>query len=135
MAFSHGKDAQVTIDSNNLSAYISDSTFNQSVDSHDVTAYGATNKAYIDGLIDGTFSVSGHYDDTKTTGPRDVLQGLLGGGAITILRQPEGTGSGLAQDSFSAIITSYEETAPVDDNIQWSADFQITGAVTVTVQV
>lgn len=134
MAFVHGKGTVVTVDSNALTSYISDSTFSQSVDAHDVTAYGATNKAYIDGLIDGTFSIEGHYDDTKTTGPRDVLQGLEGGGAITVVRQPEGAGTGKAQDSFSAILTAYDESSPVDDKISWSAEFQITGAVTSTVQ-
>jgi hypothetical protein len=57
-----------------------------------------------------------------------------GNAAVTILRQPEGTGTGLPQDSFSAILTSYVETNPVEEKISFSADFQVTGDVTTTAQ-
>ena len=33
--------------------------------------------------------------------------------------RPEGTGSGLPQDSFLAVITGYEETAPVAGYRLW----------------
>lgn len=134
MAFIHGKDTLITVDSNDLSAFTNSSDFSQSSDSHDVTAYGATNKAYQAGLIDGTFSMAGIYDNAAG-GPRTVLQALqVAGAAFTIIRQPEGAGTTLDQDSFSAIITSYEESSPVDDMINWTADFQISGVVTSTAQ-
>jgi len=134
MAFFHGKGTVVNVDGNDLSAFTSSSEFDQSADTHDVTAYGDDNRAYIAGLIDGTFSMEGHYDD-GAAGPRAILQPLLGAAAVTVLRQPEGVGTGLAQDSFSGVLTSYNESAPVDDKISWSAEFQISGAVTSTDQI
>lgn len=134
MARKHGRLTNISIDANDMSTYIDSSDFNVSVDSHDVTAYGDTNRQYIDGLIDATFSCSGHYDDAAG-GPDTILRPLLGGGAITIIRQPEGTGSGLPQQSFSAIPTSYDESNPVDGQITFSADFQVTGTITTTAQV
>ena len=134
MAFIHGRNTVITVDANDLSAFTSSSDFNQPVDTHDVTAYGDANRNYIAGLIDGTFSMEGHYDDSATS-PRDILQPLAGAAAFTIVRQPEGVGSGFAQDSFSAVLTSYSESSPVDDKISWSAEFQITGAVTSTAQI
>lgn len=133
MARIHGKNTVITIDGTDMSSFIDDSTFSQSGDVHDTTAYGQDNRSYIGGLIDGTFSISGHYDD-GTDNPRDAIPALLGGAAVTIVRSPEGTGTGLAQDSFSAICTSYDESSPVDDKISFSADFQITGAITITDQ-
>ena len=135
MAFIHGKDTNVSVDSNDLSAYTNSSDYNPTTDSHDVTAYGASGHAYQGGLTAGTFTMSGFYDDTASTGPRAVLQDIQqAGAAVTVVRQPEGTGSGLPQDSFSALCTSYRESNPVADMISWTADFQISGAVTDTAQ-
>ena len=97
--------------------------------------YGLDGKRYASGLTDGTFSMEGFYDDAAASTPRLVLAPLLGGAAVTVLRQPEGAGSGLAQDSFSAIVTSYEESSPVDDMVAWSAELQISGDVDQTDQV
>ena len=134
MARIHGKNTVLTVDSNDISTYTNDSTFTGNTDVHDTTGYGADSKEYIAGLTDGTFTCSGTYDDAAG-GPRGVLKPLqVAGTAITVVRQPEGAGTGNAQDSFSAIITSYEESAAVDDVIQWTCDFQISGDVTATAQ-
>lgn len=133
MAFRHGKDTVISIGGTDYSAFISDSTFNTSQDTHDVTAYGDSGHEYIVGLTDGTFSCSGHYDNGATGTPAVDFPGF-GATAQTILVQPEGAGTGNAQRSFSAVLTSYEEGMPVDDKISWSADFQISGAVTYTDQ-
>jgi len=133
MARKHGRNTNINIDGNDMSTYIDASDFNVSVDSHDVTAYGDDNRQYIDGLIDATFTCSGHYDD-DAGGPDTILRPLLGAGAITIIRQPEGTGTGLAQQSFSAIPTAYDESNPVDGQVTFSADYQVTGAITLTAQ-
>lgn len=133
MARKHGRNTNISIDGNDMSTYISSSDFNVSVDTHDTTAYGDDNRTYIDGLIDATFSCDGHYDDAAG-GPDTILRPLLGGGEITIIRQPEGTGTGLAQQSFSALPTAYDETNPVDGKISFSAEFQVSGAITTTAQ-
>jgi hypothetical protein len=75
------------------------------------------------------------YDSTAATGPRAVFHAVKAlNAAVTCLRQLEGTGTTKPQDSFSAILTSYVETAPVADMIKWKADFQVTGDVDSTAQ-
>lgn len=135
MAFVHGKDTVVTVDSNDLSAFTNTSEFNPTADSHDVTTYGQTGHVFQAGLTNGTFTMAGTYDNTASTGPRAVLQPLVGADNVTVVRQPEGAGSGLPQDSFLAQLTGYTESSPVADMVSWSADFQVSGAVDSTPQV
>lgn len=129
MAFKHGKDTVVDVDGNDLSAFTNTSEFSPSTDSHDVTTYGKDGHVYEGGLTDGTFTMGGTYDDGGS-GPRGVLLALKGTSSkVTVIRQPEGAGSGLPQDSFDGLLTSYVETNPVADMIAWSAEFQISGDV------
>lgn len=134
MAKIHAKNTYVSVDANDLSTYTDSSDINRSTDTHDTTCYGADSHAYSEGLADGTFSMGGTYDSTASTGPRAVLNALIGAAAVTVIRRPEGTGSGLPQDSFSAICKSYVETNPVTDMVKWTAEFQISGDVDSTAQ-
>jgi hypothetical protein len=128
MTFIHGKNTITKVGSTDISAYVKTSNFEQTADVHDVTGGGATGHAKQGGLLDGKFTCGGTYDNTASTGPRAKLQPLLGT-TQTIIRQPEGTGTGKAQDSFSAVVSKYAESAPVDDMITWSAEFEISGTV------
>lgn len=134
MAYKHGKDTFVSVAGTDLSQYTMSSEFSRSVDTHDVTGYGSSSKSFIGGLTDATFSMEGNYNDTAGTGPRAVLNANVDGDAIAIIRRPEGTGSGLPEDSFNAILTSYVETSPVADRVTWSAEFQVSGDVTSSTQ-
>lgn len=133
MSFIHGKDTVVKLDDNDLSAYTNTSTIEETADSHDVTCYGEDNHVYFGGLKDGTASLSGIYDNTASTGPRAVIQPLIGT-VVTLIRQPEGAGSGKPQDSVSVLVTKYNETNPVADMVTWSCDLQLSGAVDSTAQ-
>lgn len=137
MAFIHSKNTVVTIDSADMSAYITGSSeVDRGAETHEVTAYGDDSKAYNPGLNEAKFSVDGTFDTTATTGVRDKMISIYeGNAAVTIVWQPEGTGSGLVQDSCSAIMTKFTQTAPVNDMIAWSAEFQISGDITTTDQV
>ena len=135
MSFKHGKDTVVKVDSTDLSAYTNESEFTKGLDTHDVSAYGDEAHKFGVGLNTGAFTMGGTYDSTASTGPRAKLNTVYAAkAAVTILRQPEGTGSMLPQDSFSAILTSYKESNPVADMIKWTADWQVTGDVTTTAQ-
>jgi hypothetical protein len=131
--FVHGRNTVFKVATKDLSPVTKTSSFEYSADVHDVTGYGATGHAKQGGLTDGKFTASGTYDSTAVTGSRVVLEPLVGT-TVAILRQPEGTATGKPQDSFSAVLSKYVETNPVDDMITWSADFEISGAVTTTVQ-
>lgn len=133
MVFIHGKDTYVSVNAVDLSAFTNTSEFTRSADSHDVTTYGKDSHVFQGGLGNATFTMSGTYDN-GATGPRDTLEPLVGT-VTTVVRRPEGTGSGLPQDSFSGLLTSYVETNPVADMVAWSAEFQVSDDVTSTNQV
>ena len=133
MAFVHGKNTVITVATTDLSAYTDSSELERSGDSHDVTTYGNSAHRKAGGLLDGSFKMSGTYDNTASTGPRGKLEPLLGT-ICAVVRQPEGAGTGKAQDSFDALLTKYVETSPVADMVKWSAEFEIDGDVDSTPQ-
>lgn len=134
MGFQHGKDTEVTVGGTDLSAFTSQSDYNPTADSHDVTTYGKDGHVFAPGLTNGTFTMSGTYANSTSTSPRLTLQPLIGAAVTTVVRKPEGTGSGKPQDSFSGLCTSYTESNPVAGMIAWTANFQISGDVTTSTQ-
>lgn len=133
MAFRHGKSTVFKIASTDLSAFVNSVEVKRAADSHDTTCYGATGHAYAGGLTDGTVSVKGVYDDADSANPRITFQGALGT-TLAWTYQAAGTASGAPQLTGNAVLTAYEESAPVADMVTWSAELQITGAVTTTDQ-
>lgn len=133
MAFIHGKNTVIKVETADLSGYTDSSELGRKADSHDVTTYGNDSHRKAGGLLDGTFKMSGTYDNTAMTGPRAKLEPLLGT-VCAIIRQPEGTGSSKPQDSFDALMTDYTETSPVADMVKWSCEFEIDGDVDSTAQ-
>jgi hypothetical protein len=136
MAFMHGKNTFISVGGADLSAYTNASEIGRKREVHQVTTYGKDAHVKSKGLKDGTFSMSGTYDNTAGTGPRAVLLAAYedDDNLIEIIRRPEGTGSGKPQDRFDAACTSYTETNPVADMVTWSADFEISDLVNTTAQ-
>ncbi len=132
MAFVHSKNTFISLNGSDLSAFTNTSEFGRKADKHDTTTYGKNDHTYEGGLGDGSFSMGGIYDST-TTGPRDVIEPLIGS-VVTLIRRPEGTGSGKPQDSVSVLVEEYVETSPVADFVQWSCTLQPSDAVTSTNQ-
>lgn len=132
MAFVHGKDTFLSLAGNDLSAFCNTSELSRKSDKHDVTTYGKDDHVYAGGLGDGTASIGGIYDN-GATGPRDVIEPLIGT-VVTLIRRPEGTGSGLPQDSVSVLVEEYVETSPVADMVTWTVSLQLSDAVTSTNQ-
>lgn len=132
MAFTHGKDTYISINSVDLSAFCNTSTFTRGGNKHDTTTYGKDDEVFSAGLGKGSFSCGGIYDN-GSSGPRDTLEPLVNT-VTTLVRRPEGTGSGLPQDSVSIYIDSYVETSPVNDMVSWSLEATLSDAVTSTNQ-
>lgn len=131
MAFTHGKDSVFTINSVTLTTFIDNVDFSRTVDVADTSTMGSESKSYLSGLSDATFSISGKYDSTSTTGPDDVLNGLVGNeSAVTFEWGPEGGTTGKIKYSGSCFVTSYNQTAPVGDVVAFAADLQVTGTIT-----
>lgn len=132
MAFVHGKNSVTKVDSSggslvDLSSYLTSVSFPMSVDSSETTTFGASAKTYIPGLSDATVSMEGNFDTTADA----HFAGIKGQSAtVTIEYNPAGTTSGLPKYTAEAILTSYEVSSGVGDVITFSAEFQITGAIT-----
>lgn len=120
MARKHSKLTVILVAGNDVSQYCTDSTCEESSGTEDTTTYGKDKIVKDPTLGDGAFSCSGKYD-SDTTGPRKVLKPLVGT-KVAVLYRPEGTGAGLPQDSFSAVITKYTETAPVAGYRTWAME-------------
>jgi len=120
MARKHSKLTVILIDDNDISTYANDSTCEQSSGTEDNTTYGKDAEVHDPTLLTGAFSCSGKYDDAAG-GPRAVLKPLVGT-KVNVKYRAEGTGSGLPQDSFEAVIVKYTETAPVAGYRTWALD-------------
>lgn len=131
MAFVHGKGVVISLDANDMSVYGTSCEYELKADSHEVTTYGQDYKVFSGGLKETTMKIEGNYDNTATTGPRAVLEDLVGE-VSEMIYQPEGSAVGTPTRTFNALCTSYTETAPVSDMIKFSAQFQGSGAVAVT---
>lgn len=134
MAFKHGSAAVLTINSGAMTGYTNDTTLDRSTDTAETTVLGVTSKTYIPGLNDGTFSGSGFYDPTASTGPVAIMEAVYAGAAaVTCVYKPGGTASGQYSYTFSAILTQWTIAASLDGAVPVSWSMQITGAVTPAV--
>ena len=132
MAFVHGKDSVFKLDNasgslTDISTYVNNVDFPETADVSETTTLGADNKTYIAGLKDATISLSGLWDATA-----DAIFGAVVGQSATLSYEysPEGTASGKVKYTGEAILTSYAISSPVGDAVGYSADLQVSGAVT-----
>lgn len=129
MAFVHGRNSEVEINSVDLSAFTNNTVFSRAGDEHDVTTYGQTGHVWAKGLTNGTATISGIYDNGASS-PAETLRPMMVLGVQPFEWRPEGTGTGLPTITCNTLVTAYEETSPVADMIAWSATLRISGAVT-----
>tara|TARA_R100000081_G_C4727543_1_gene121557 strand:+ start:291 stop:701 length:411 start_codon:yes stop_codon:yes gene_type:complete len=132
MAFTHGKDSVFKLDNSggsltDISTYVNNVDFPETADVSETTTLGADNKTYIAGLKDATISLAGLWDATA-----DAIFGAVVGQSATLSYEysPEGTASGKIKYTGEAILTSYAISSPVGDAVGYSADLQVSGAVT-----
>lgn len=132
MAFKHGKDAYVSLNAVNLSAFCNNTDLGREADEHDVTTYGKSAHVYSGGLLDGSVTIAGVYDDGASS-PEAVIEPLLGT-VVAFVYRPEGTGSGKPERSGQVLVKNYEETTPVADMITWSCELQLSDTLTKSTQ-
>ena len=132
MAFTHGKDSVFKLDNasgslTDISTYVNNVDFPETADVSETTTLGADNKTYIAGLKDATISLAGLWDATA-----DAIFGAVVGQSATLSYEysPEGTATGKIKYTGEAILTSYAISSPVGDAVGYSADLQVSGAVT-----
>lgn len=119
---------------NNIAAFCGSIEVSRSVNTLQTTTFSAGGHTYQGGMTDGSLSLSGTYDD-GATGPKATIEPLMvDGQLVEAIYRPEGTGSGKPEQTFDVLITSYQESSAVGEMIQWSAEGQISGAVTDSTQ-
>ena len=132
MAFVHGSDSVFKLDNSggsltDISTYVNNVDFPETADVAETSTLGASNKTYIVGLKDATISLGGLFAATV-----DAILGAVVGQSATLSFEysPEGTGSGKVKYTGECILTSYTLSSPVGDVVGFSADLQVSGAVT-----
>ncbi len=133
MAFVHGKGSVTSLGGSDLSIYSNTVNWNLSADSHDVTTFGKSSHVKQGGLLDGSATVSGIYDNTASVGPRAVIVPKRGT-VVAMVWRPEGTGSGRPQDTVNVLVGKYSETSAVADMVMWSVDLEMSDDVVTATQ-
>lgn len=138
MANAHGKDAYFAVEDStattlrNISPYVVTVDVTQDVEANDTTTLGAEGRTWRPGLTAGTISVAGLWDDTASTGAQTVLQSLAGvETSVGFEYGPEGNGAGAVKLSGECVMTQYTENVDVGDMVRFTAQFNISGSVTV----
>src|SRR6185503_3459784 len=105
MAFRHGKNAVVTVNAVDLSAFCDNLELSIDVDTADTTTFGSSWKSAVAGVAGATAELSGDYDPTASTGPASALFACISGGvAVAVVHKPGGTLSGQRTNSFNAFV-------------------------------
>jgi hypothetical protein len=132
--FRHGKATVFKLDNasatlTDISNTLTDVSFPAKVDTAEVTAFGASSKSYVVGLTDGTISISGTFDATVDA----LFAGVVGfATALNWNYGPEGSTAGFVKYTGTGYVTSYQKSGTVGDVVKYSAEIQVTGAVTRT---
>jgi len=131
MAFVHGKDAAFLLDTSgtldNISTYLTDVSFPETVETADVTTLGDSAKEYIVGLKDATISLSGKWDLTWD----QLIDSTVGQAAsLTFNYGPNGSAAPKVKYSGECYVTNYSISSGIGDAVSFSLDLQVTGAVT-----
>jgi hypothetical protein len=129
--FRHGKSTVFKVDNaagslTDISNTLTDVGFPQTVDTAETSTFGSSAKSYVVGLSDSSLSISGNFDATVDT----HLAGVLGQAAtLSFEYGPEGSTNGFVKYTGECILTSYEKSGAIGDVVSYSAEFQVTGAI------
>lgn len=121
----NGKNGALSVDGTNV-AQLTSWTITENVDTVECTHMGANWKDYVAGIREWEGSFEAVYDGAD----QGLTSALATGSTVAIIAYPE---SGDTDHSFggSAIITSIEHTAEMDDVVRVTGSFTGTGALTV----
>lgn len=131
--FIHGKGSAVSLGGSDLSIYSNSVEWARTADSQDVTTFGKNAHVKQGGLLDGTATIQGTYDNSATVGPRAVINPKIGT-VVAMVWRPEGTGAGKPQETVNVLVAGYTETSAVADMITFSVDLELSDDVTTATQ-
>jgi len=130
--FRHGKSAVFKIDDSggtlrDISNTLNSVSFPREAEVLETTSFGSSDRSYVVGFKNQTIGIEGSFDATVD----GYLAGILGQEAsVSFEYGPEGSTATYTKYTGEALLTSYESSAGVGDIVSYSAEFQITGAVT-----
>jgi len=126
LSFQHGKNAFLSIDGTDISAYTNSQSLNRMKDNFETTTFGNNDKTFIAGLREYDLSIGGPWDpalDLVMSTADDNASGVF-------IFGPEGNTSGDVRYSGNAFIANYNVDSPVGGGVTWTATFKPSGAVT-----
>lgn len=129
MAFHHGRAAEITVNSVNLSTFCDTADLSIDIDTADTTTFSASWKTAIAGLAGASLELAGNFDPTTTSGPASALTALIGVAPFAVVYEPAGAAANQHRQ-FNALLTNYSESSPVGDKVTFSATLLVTGAIT-----
>lgn len=130
--FRHGKNSVFKIDDSggtlrDISNVLNSVSFPREVETLETTSFGSSSRSYVVGFSDATISIEGSYDATVD----GYLAGVVGSEtSLSFEYGPEGSTSTYVKYTGECFLTSYEVSGGVGDIVSFSAEFQVTGAVT-----
>jgi molybdopterin biosynthesis enzyme len=133
--FRHGKNTFFSITDSgsavrNISDVLKDVSLSRQIDTAETTAFTSTNKSFVIGIPGSSFSCSGMFDLTVD----GYLNGIMGlEDARAFVYGPEGNTATRRRVSGSCYLTNLSYSGSVSDMVSFTADFQVTGPVTVDV--
>lgn len=130
-----GLNADIRVDDSggsltDISTHVKNVNFSRDAELLDVTTFQAAggDKQFLVSFKDNKFSIEGNAGATVAS----LLNGILGQEATSSFQYgPEGTTGGNRKYTGECYLVSYSESTPVEGVNTFTANFQITGAVTV----
>jgi len=137
VAFTHGKESKLTLNSGVLGAggtveTLTNIGFNPTKDAPETTTMGDDSRDFVEGLRNCTITLSGRFDPTVTNGSDHILWNAYASTSlVSFSYNPVGGSVGTSNPIYSGScwVTDYSVDDPFDDVITWSATLQVSGAV------
>lgn len=126
MAFNAGTTAKVYANGYDLSGYLKGADSSASREMYDSTTLGDSDREYVAGLRDASFSADGLFE-ADSTAPKvdDILHAAMGNATAVILTHlPYGDGLGNRGIGMDGDESSYEVSSPVDDLVSVALEVQ-----------
>lgn len=131
-SFKHGKNTVFKLDNSggsltDISNVLNNVGFPRETEILETTSFGSGYRTYVVGFQNATISIEGSWDATVDA----HLSGVLGQDAtLSFEYGPEGSTAGSIKYTGEAYLTSYETSGAVGEIVSFSAELQVSGAVT-----
>lgn len=128
MAFSHGSKAQYLIKGFNSTGFLSDVSQSGSIDTAETSTLGTTDKQYIAGLVDSSYSLSGNLDYNLTDDTQTFVYWCesLVGKIVPVIYMPQSGLQGATCYMANSVLSSHNVKTGVGDKATVDLEFQNT---------